>query len=305
MPVTMNLRQIEVFRAVMVTGSVSGAARLLAVSQPAISRLLAYTEDRLGLALFERVKGRVQPTPEARRLFAEVDQVHQGVVRVNELADELRHGGTGSVRMVASPSVGHVLVPKAIARFRARYPEVRIELEILTLSELIAKVGSNRVDLAVTSIAVDEPTVTSESIGEGRLQVIFPADHPLGDKRVIKPSDLAAYPIISYGPQTPYGMIVSRVLSTTTKPIRVNTQVRFTPNACSLVQAGAGIAIVDDFVLMDGAWPNIQSRPLVPKTTTRVHLLTARVEPLSRVARAFVGYLKDLLAESSMAAGPA
>lgn len=294
---TMNLRQIEMFRAVMVTGSVSGAARLLSVSQPAISRLLAYTEDRLGLTLFERVKGRVQPTPEARRLFAEVDQVHQGVARVNELADELRRGGTGSVRMVASPSVGHVLVPKAIARFRARFPDVRIELEILTLSELIAKVASNRVDLAVTSIAVDEPTVTSVSIGEGRLQVIFPTDHPLGEKRVVKPADLAPYPIISYGPQTPYGMIVNRVLTTTNKPIRINTQVRFTPNACSLVQAGAGIAIVDDFVLMDGAWPNIQSRPLVPKTTTRVHLLTARVEPLSRIARTFVSHLEEVLAE--------
>ncbi len=69
----LNLRQIEVFRAIMITGSISGAARLLSVSQPAISRLLAYTEDRLALRLFERVRGRVQPTPEARRLFQEVD----------------------------------------------------------------------------------------------------------------------------------------------------------------------------------------------------------------------------------------
>ena len=88
----MNLRQIEMFRAIMVTGSISGAARLLSVSQPAISRLLAYTEDRLGIALFERVKGRVQPTPEARQLFVGVDQVHQEVTRVNELAEELRRG---------------------------------------------------------------------------------------------------------------------------------------------------------------------------------------------------------------------
>ena len=298
----MNLRQIEMFRAIMVTGSISGAARLLSVSQPAISRLLAYTEDRLGIALFERVKGRVQPTPEVRQLFVGVDQVHQEVTRVNELAEELRRGSAGSVRLVASPSVGHVLVPKAIARFRARYPDVRIELEILTLSELIAKVSTHRVDLAITSLTVDEPTVTSTPIGEGRLHVIFPADHPLGARRVVKAADLAPYPIISYGSHTPYGMIVSRLLNTTTKAIRVNTQVRFTPNACSLVQAGAGIAIVDDFVLMDGAWPNIKSRPLVPKTTTRAHLLTPRVEPLSRIARSFVAHLRELLPPLSDAA---
>ena len=62
----MNLRQIEVFRAVMITGSVSGAARLLHVSIPAVSRLLSHTETRLGFLLFERVKGRLHATAEAK-----------------------------------------------------------------------------------------------------------------------------------------------------------------------------------------------------------------------------------------------
>ena len=53
----LNLRQIEVFRAIMLTGSISGAAKLLNVSQPAVSRLIAYTESRVGLMLFERIKG--------------------------------------------------------------------------------------------------------------------------------------------------------------------------------------------------------------------------------------------------------
>lgn len=291
----MNLRQIEMFRAVMATGSISGAARLLSVSQPAISRLLSYTEDRLGLTLFERVKGRVQPTPEARMLFAEVEQVHQGVTRVNELADELRRGGAGSIRLVASPSVGHMLVPKAVARFRHTHPEVRVEFEILTLSELIARIASHRADLAVTSMAVDDPTVKAVQIAEGRLRVIFPAGHPLEAKRVVKPVDLVPYPIIGYGSQTPYGVVVGRALGGAPQPIRFNAQVRFTPNACCLVQAGGGVAVVDDFVLMDDAWPNIRSRPLVPKTATRPHLLSSRVEPLSRIARRFVADLQSLL----------
>lgn len=75
----MNLRQIEVFRAVMLTGSISGASKLLFVSQPAISRLMAHTEQRLGLTLFVRTKGRLHPTPEARRLPGEVNAVYEGV----------------------------------------------------------------------------------------------------------------------------------------------------------------------------------------------------------------------------------
>jgi len=299
----MNLRQIEMFRAVMATGSISGAARLLSVSQPAISRLLAYTEDRLGLTLFERVKGRVQATPEARLLFAEAEQVHQGVARVNELAEELRRGSAGSIRLVASPSVGHVLVPKAVARFRQAHPNVRVELEILTLVELIARIASQRADIGITSMAVEDPTVKTELIGKGRLQVIFPAGHSLGEKRLIRPADLAAHPLIGYGSETPYGMVVNRALGAAQKDIRVNTQVRFAPNACCLVEAGAGVAIVDQFVLMDDAWPNIRSRPLVPKTTTHAHLLSSRIEPLSRIARSFADDIRSLIPPEAAPSG--
>ena len=102
----LNLRQIEMFRAIMITGSVSGAARMLSVSQPAISRLLAYTEDRLKMRLFERVKGRVQPTPEARRLFAEVEDVHRGVLRINDLAQELQRRGTGALNFSSIGRIG-------------------------------------------------------------------------------------------------------------------------------------------------------------------------------------------------------
>lgn len=62
----LNLRQIEVFRAVMITGSINGAAQLLYVSQPAVSRMLSHTEARIGFQLFERVKGWLYPSPEAR-----------------------------------------------------------------------------------------------------------------------------------------------------------------------------------------------------------------------------------------------
>ena len=85
----LNLRQIEVFRAIMLSGSISGASKLLFVSQPAVSRLIAYTEQRLGLMLFQRIKGRLYPTPEARRLFVEVTALYQNVQRVNEVADNL------------------------------------------------------------------------------------------------------------------------------------------------------------------------------------------------------------------------
>jgi len=292
-----NLRQIEVFRAIMVTGSISGASRLLAVSQPAISRLLAHTEDRLGIKLFERTKGRVQPTPEAKRLFDEVDEVHQGVLRINRLAEELREHGTGAMHIVASPSVSQAFVPRAIGRFRLKHPSARIDFEILSLHDLVTKIGASHVDFGISVLPVDEPNIVCEPIATGRLTVVCPKDHPLAQLPEVGPDDLVPYPLISYGPQTPYGIGVERALSQAYKPIQVRTIVRYTSVACALVQEEGGVAIVDDFVISGRTWPDIVGRPLVPYTKMHVHLLTQRFRPQSRLAKSFISILREVVTE--------
>ncbi|MFN5527613.1 LysR substrate-binding domain-containing protein [Bradyrhizobium sp.] len=286
----LNLRQIEVFRAIMISGSISGAARLLSVSQPAISRLLAYTEDGLKLKLFERISGRVQPTPEAKRLFAEVEHIHRGVARINDLADELRAGGTGTIRVVASPSAGHSMVPEALALLRSRFPDLRVEFESLTLLEIVNRVGTARADLGITVLPVDEPTVAVETIAEGALHVIMPVDHALTRLRSIRPKDIAPYPLVGFGPQTPYGHIVAQALAGGSP--EPTTIVRYTPDACAMVRAGAGLAVVDEFVLRGRAWPDLAARPLAPKIPMRAYLLTPRFEPLSRNATALADILR-------------
>src|SRR3954467_10843068 len=110
----LNLRQIEVFRAVMCTGSLRGAAQLLFRPQPAVSRLLSQTETRLGFALFERIKGRLHATPEAKKLFREVQSVYAGIQRVNAMAEDLADNRHGALNIVSSTSVGQMFIPQAI-----------------------------------------------------------------------------------------------------------------------------------------------------------------------------------------------
>jgi len=140
----MNLRQIEVFRAVIVTGSVSGAARLLHVSAPAVSRVLSHTEARLGFLLFERVKGRLHPTAEARRLYLEVEQVYGGVQRIDNLSRELAVRRRGLVSILSSPSFGQMLVPLAIAQLRTSLPDIQVHFHCL--------VGVNYLGRSTTTI---------------------------------------------------------------------------------------------------------------------------------------------------------
>ena len=78
----MRLRHIEVFHAIYSTGSVTRAAQLLNVSQPSVSKVLAHAEQQLGYPLFDRIRGKLVPTPEADRLFAHVSHVNDSVDRL-------------------------------------------------------------------------------------------------------------------------------------------------------------------------------------------------------------------------------
>jgi DNA-binding transcriptional LysR family regulator len=121
-----RLRQMEVFRAVMLTGSINGAAKLLFASQPAVSRIISHTESTLGLVLFNRVKGKLAPTQEAEALFHEVDEFYQHAVRVNEFAQGLARGPSGVLNLSSSPCLSRGLIPRVITRFVERYPDIRV-----------------------------------------------------------------------------------------------------------------------------------------------------------------------------------
>lgn len=116
-----KLRQMEAFRAVMLTGSMNGVARLLFVSQPAVS-LIAHAEQSLGLRLFERDKGKLTPTAEAQRLFEEVGQLFDEALRIDELARDLAERPEGELKLCSSPSLALNFLPPVIARYVNEHP---------------------------------------------------------------------------------------------------------------------------------------------------------------------------------------
>lgn len=127
----MNIRQVEAFRAVMMSGTASRAAELLGVTQPAISRSLAELERAIGFALFVRVRGRLVPTPEGQLFFQDVDRVFQGMESLRAAAIRIRSAGSGALRVASLASLGSTIVPAAIARFRREFPDATVTFRIL------------------------------------------------------------------------------------------------------------------------------------------------------------------------------
>ncbi|WP_298720234.1 LysR substrate-binding domain-containing protein [uncultured Ferrovibrio sp.] len=293
---SLNLRQIEVFRAVMSTGSISGASKVLHVSQPAVSRLLSYTETRVGFPLFERIKGRLYATPEAKRLFREVDHVYLGVQRVNEVAHSLAERRQGVLHVVSSPSIGHVLIPQAIAQLCQQFTDAKVTFNFLNYAPLRDRLLNHQADIGVISTPIDHPNLETKPLGESTVCCVCPADHPLTQKAMLSLADLADYPLISYDRETPYGRMVTQMYNEAGLPLKSTIEVGSPQSACALVQAGAGIALVDEFSLHN--WPNgqLMARPVAGAPVMMANLAFLRFEPMSQLAQSFVQILRKLMA---------
>ncbi len=293
---SMNLRQIEVFRAVMTTGSISGASHLLHVSQPAVSRLLSHTESRLGFGLFERIKGRLYATPEAKRLIREVENVYLGVQRVSELAHDLAENRQGALHVVSSPSIGHTLVPQVITRFREANADVHVSFEFLGFSHLQERLLKRQADLGVIILPMDHPNLQVTPLARGSMVCICPYNHALARRSTLQLADLRPYPLISYGYDTPLGLRIAGMFDAANEPLKPAIEVGSPQNACALVEMGAGVAIVDEFSVR--SWPNnhFVVRPLAGAPMLVANLVHPCYEPLSQLAQDFVATLRTVLA---------
>ena len=182
-PGQLTLRQIEIFHAIMVTGSLSEAGRLLHVTQPVVSRALATIEQRLGFLLFDRVKSRLYPNAEARALFDGVAGIQQGVERVNDIAFRLAFEGTGTLRIVSSPSFAEWLIPAALARLNETHPDVRVRYRPMSMDMLQPFLLDGQADVAILSVPMPHPNIVSRTIQCGDIVCAIPLDHPLARQR--------------------------------------------------------------------------------------------------------------------------
>ena len=143
----MRLRHIEVFQAVYTSGSVTGAAEILNVSQPSVSKVLAHAEQQLGYALFDRVRGKLVPTPEADLLFSHVRSVSDSVDRLRHVAENLRSAEAGTIRIAATPAFGIDMLPKTIASYREIHSGTLFVVETLHHEEMANALLESRLDV--------------------------------------------------------------------------------------------------------------------------------------------------------------
>jgi len=284
----MNLRQIEVFRAVMLGGSVTNAARFLHVSQPGISRMLSHIEAQLGIRLFERRRGKLNPTPEAHALQREIELVYRGVKRIDDCAQRLKDGAQLALRVLASPSTSLDVVPRALSRLVRQFPSARVYMETVLVRDMIGLLARNEADVAISTLPVAHALLASERVGRWSLACVFPKGHRLDRKRRVALRDLVDERLIAFGADTPQGKMLDGWRADHEAKMRSQIEVRSGQVACSLVAKGAGIAIVDN--LTASAWPDSQIafRPLSGGPSFEILAVSNASVPRSLLLDAFV-----------------
>ncbi|CPR17999.1 LysR substrate-binding domain-containing protein [Brenneria goodwinii] len=293
----MNLRQIEVFKAVMNTGTISDASRLLHVSVPAVSRVLSHTESRLGFLLFERIKGRLYPTAEGRRLFVEIEEVYKGVKRIEKLSHELAERRHGFLSVAASPSIGHTILPMALTDFHLAHPKVRIHFNCFNYDLLKESLLTNQVEIGISILPVDHPNLHAIPIAQSRLLCVCQKNHMLAKKKYIEQIDFIENKLISYPPHTPFGVKITKWFGKVNVIPEISLEVGSPYNALSLVKLGAGVAIVDEFTLIGNITNDITVIELADNERIIADLTYQRTTSLSNVGELFVECLKKTLTQ--------
>lgn len=287
----MNARQIELFRAILRDGSLTAAANSLAISQPAASKLLRHLEDQLGYALFERIGGRLVPTPEAHLLYDDADRVFRQIEVLRDLARRVGERKVGLLRIGASLPVIWSVLPLALADFRTQYPEVKVHLHSLTAKEITEALRSGDLDLGLTLSPILAPTVRTETLASVEVAVLLPEGHPLATLDTIGPADLQGLPLISYGSHAVIGPALDDAFREADLTREVAIQIATSVAAAPLVAAGLGVALVDG--LAD--WPGLTHRPFRPRVAMTLTASTDSARPLSRLAKPFLAALRDRL----------
>lgn len=293
----MRVRQIEIFHAVYVSGSISAAARSLHVSQPSVSKVLRYAEDQFGFKLFELVRGRLVPTDEAHALFREVDDVFGRLRSLQQAVQNIRTHGGGHIRLAVVPSLGLSVAPRAIANFRALHPGVTFDVQTLHHDDLFRALYERECDLAIAYNPPTHPRMAQIPLTKAELAVLFRRDSLAEPPSQFPLSLLDKRDVIGLAASGPIGDLLEAELKRQNIAIREVISAQTFYVAAALVRYGAGVTIVDEFTARASVTPEMDYRPLDPAAHFDVSCVFLEDRPLSAVSRKFVGHFKDALAE--------
>ena len=300
----MRLRYIELFHAVLTTGSLTGAAKLLNISQPAASKALQHAEDKLGFALFSRVRGRLQPTQQALLLRDRIEKIIQDVHELQRLTTNMRQPGSCPLRVTCTPTLVQVLLPAATVLLRKAFPDATTELSTQHSMAMCESLTLRETDIGLTLQDTGHQTLRQKALCRGRVMVIAPPGW-WPDVELSRPlpiGALASQPMIGITVRDAMGSMLQTHLAQVAPPPQIAVSVQTYQLAHSLVAKGEGLALVDPFTARCSSANSVQMRPLKPHLDVVLYAMYRPDVSLNPVQKRFLDLVKQL-AQRMLAGG--
>nr|WP_249116074.1 LysR substrate-binding domain-containing protein [Azoarcus sp. L1K30] len=269
------MRHIEVFRAVMLSGSVSGAARMLHVSQPVVSRVLRHAEATLGFALFERTGGRLSPAPEAEALLVQVKRAYAEIERIDTLAANLRRGASGLLRVAATPSLASQLLPDTLCALGAKHPDVQCDLWAIHTRDIEEHLLALEIDAGIALEPPAHVAISASVLCESEVMLAVPCAWLEGRRVVDDFGWLQSRPCVTLSDATPLGEALATLLDAAGWRVREAFRVQTYVLAGALVEKGLAYAFVDGFTAATLDPARVSRVRLTPTVPVQLRLMRA------------------------------
>ncbi|MEI4263755.1 LysR substrate-binding domain-containing protein [Roseovarius sp. D0-M9] len=288
----MRWRQLTAFRETMVTGTASGAAEIMGISQPAVSRLIDALEESLGITLFDRRTGRMVPTVEAKMFYDELQKAVASYDRLASVAEDIRLGRRGSLHIVSMPATGLNFLPEAITSFKAVQPDLKIRYDLQLSMRVEESVSSQKVDLGIAEFPFERPGIERENFCELPYVMALPETHPLAARAVITPQDLDGQRMVSLSHETVARRLLDACLAKADVKPQILCETTYSAGVCAMVRHGQGIGLTDIFTATDFAGSGIVFRRFEPELMFHVGILYPKHQSRSRTAGEFLTVLR-------------
>lgn len=294
----LNLRQIEAFRAVCETGSMTAAGEVLGVTQPAISRLIRDLEQQFDLHLFTRKGGRISPTQDALALQQEVERCFDGLEQVVKFANGLNRSRNERLRIAAPVGQSYFYLPQVLERFYKERPGATVSLRSCSSPEVVEAIADGHSDIGLAILPAEVDGVVVEKLPERNLICILPENHPLTSKRIIRPKHLMGVPLLLV---SDYSLMSKRLLQAIeAEGITPNVifDCTYSGPVCSLVASGLGVSILDQLTAEAYADRGLVLRRFLPALPYDLKLVRSATRPLPEPGAVLLKILKSVIVEA-------
>ncbi|RZS78758.1 LysR family transcriptional regulator [Pigmentiphaga kullae] len=295
----LSLRQLRAFVAVYRLGKLATAASRLSVTESAVSTMLRQMESTLNLRLFDRTSRSLVPTQAAQEIVERAERILGDVAWLGTRMEDLGDRRIGRVHVAVTATVGSVLMPGVVRRFRDAYPGVQLVLDDCAPDQFLARVSSEPVDFGIGTPEREDALLVSRLLLRDHLCLVCATDHPLAGRRQVRWRELAKEPVIAVRQGLAYGMRGRMEAAAASAGIALNVvhEVNFLSSAFWMAASGLGVSIWASALAGRMHYENLTRCRLVgPRVPMDFSLVHKRGRSLSPAAEAFVEIARDELA---------